>query len=167
MLVSAAEGVPGIELIRVARRINEFMPLHTTRLVERALVDTGIDLSDARVTVLGVAYKGGIEDTRGSPAAVVVRELLSRGLDVVVFDPYTDESFGAMRADSIENALNGSDALVVITDHPEFRQLDLGTVKKVMRHRVIVDGRRVFEPHIAVENGFKYYGIGYGRAFKL
>lgn len=57
--------------------------------------------------------------------------------------------------------------MVIVTDHPEFKSLDLESIAKLMRHRVIVDGRRVVEPHQAVKCGFKYYGIGYGKVFKL
>jgi UDP-N-acetyl-D-mannosaminuronate dehydrogenase len=86
---------------------------------------------------------------------------------MIVYDPYTTESFGAVRAGSLEEALSGADAIVIVTDHPEFKDVDLDKASKLVRHRVIIDGRRVVEPHQAVKHGFKYYGVGYGRAFKL
>jgi len=167
MLVKVGEGVYGVELIELARGINEYMPQHTVEIVGKALSDNGIDIGRAKIAILGVAYKGGVDDVRGSPAKVIIEELRKLGADVVVFDPYTDETFGAVKADSVEHAVEGADAMVIVTDHPEFRQLDLGKLGKLMKHKIIVDGRRVFEPHTVIEKGFRYYGIGFGRAIKI
>jgi UDP-N-acetyl-D-mannosaminuronic acid dehydrogenase len=167
MLASIISDFWGSELIRVARKINEYMPIHTVGIVEKALRDAELDVEGARITVLGVAYKGGVDDIRESPSKYVVRELLARGSKVIVYDPYTNESFGAERASSLEDAVNGSDALVIVTDHSEFKNLDLDIIGRFMRHRIVVDGRRVIEPHQAVKHGFRYYGVGYGRVYKL
>ena len=167
MLTSLYREFWGTQLIELARRINEYMPRHTVEIVEKALGEAGLGVRGAKIAVLGAAYKGGVDDTRESPAKYVVRELLEKGARVVVYDPYTSESFCAERASSLEDAVREADVVVIVTDHPEFRGLDLESIAKLVRHRVIVDGRRVIEPHQAVRYGFKYYGIGYGRAFKL
>jgi UDP-N-acetyl-D-mannosaminuronic acid dehydrogenase len=167
MLASIISDFWGSELISVARKINEYMPIHTVGIVEKALRDAELDVEGARITVLGAAYKGGVDDIRESPSKYVVRELLARGSKVIVYDPYTNESFGAERASSLEDAVNGSDALVIVTDHSEFKNLDLDIIGRFMRHRIVVDGRRVIEPHQAVKHGFRYYGVGYGRVYKL
>jgi len=167
MLVAVLPGFWGAELIKLARKINEYMPRHFVRLIERALSDAGINLKGARVAVLGTAYKGSIDDTRESPAKYIIQELLEKGASVVAYDPYTAESFGAERAESLEESLRYVDVIAIVTDHPEFRNIDLEEVSKLVRHRIIVDGRRVIEPHQALKYGFKYYGVGYGRVFKL
>ena len=167
MLARVARNVFGTELITLARRINEHMPYHTVELAMKAIEEAGIPISEARIAVLGVAYKGGVDDTRGSPAKIIIRELLNNKVEVIVYDPYTRETFGAQKAETLEEAIVGSDAVIIVTDHPEFRQLDLDTLGRLMRHRIIVDGRRVIEPYVAFEKGFKYYGIGFGRAFRL
>ncbi|MCC6053885.1 MAG: nucleotide sugar dehydrogenase [Thermosphaera sp.] len=167
MLASVLPDFWGTELVRLARRINEYMPRHTVEIIEKALGDIGVSIKDARIAILGVTYKGGVDDTRESPAKYVVRELLEKGASVIVYDPYTTESFGAERAGSLEEAVREADTIVIITDHPEFKNIDLDKASKLVKHRVIIDGRRVVEPHQAVKHGFKYYGVGYGRAFKL
>ncbi|WP_448577437.1 nucleotide sugar dehydrogenase [Thermosphaera sp.] len=166
MLASLYREFWGTQLIELARRINEYMPRHTVKIIERALGDAGLIVRGAKIAVLGAAYKGGVDDTRESPAKHVVKELLEKGARVVVYDPYTSESFGAERAESLENAVRDADVVVIVTDHPEFKALDLEGIAKLVRHRVVVDGRRVVEPHQAIKYGFKYYGIGCGRAFK-
>lgn len=167
MLASIMPDFWGTELIRLARRINEYMPLHVVELVERAIADSRLDPRTAKVAVLGAAYKGGVDDTRESPAKYIVQRLLEKRLSVVVYDPYTEESFGAARAGSVEEVFEGADVVVIVTDHPEFKNLDIGGLGRLMRSKVIVDGKRVVDPYVAYREGFKYYGVGFGRAFNL
>ncbi len=167
MLASTAPDFWGTELIRIARRINDYMPTHTVNIVEKALADAGLSVTGAKIAVLGAAYKGGVDDTRESPAKYVVQKLLEKGADVVVYDPYTPETFGARPAKTLEEAAENADALVIVTDHPEFKKLDLVTLAALMRHRIIIDGRRAVEPHAAAAHGFTYYAVGYGKAYKL
>jgi UDP-N-acetyl-D-mannosaminuronic acid dehydrogenase len=157
----------GSDLIRIARRINEYMPKHMVDIIKRALTDARLTITNAKIAVLGAAYKGGTDDTRESPAGHIVRELLSGGARVVVYDPYTNESFGAKRAFTLEEATRDADAIVVVTDHPEFKEIDLNVIGKLVKYKIIIDGRRVIDPHYAIKYGFKYYGVGYGRAFRL
>lgn len=157
----------GTRLIKLARRINEYMPRHMVKIVEKALGGAGLSIRGAKVAVLGAAYKGGVDDTRESPAKYIVRKLLEKGARVVVYDPYTKESFGAERADTFEDAVRDADTVLIVTGHPEFRSIDLEAVSRLVRNRIIVDGRRVIKPYQALNYGFKYYGIGYGRVFKL
>jgi UDP-N-acetyl-D-mannosaminuronic acid dehydrogenase len=167
MLASTAPDFWGTELIRIARRINDYMPTHTANIVEKALADAGLSVRGAKIAVLGAAYKGGVDDTRESPAKHVVQKLLEKGVEVAVYDPYTPETFGARPAKTLEEAAQDADALVIVTDHPEFKKLDLVTLAALMRHRIIIDGRRAVEPHAATAHGFTYYGVGYGKAYKL
>jgi len=167
MLASLLREFWGTQLIELARRINEYMPKHTVEIVERVFGDVGMSIRGAKVAVLGAAYKGGVDDTRESPAKYIVRELLEKGAWVVVYDPYTPESFGAEKAGSLEDAVRDADAVVIATDHPEFKSMDLEPLARLVRHRIMVDCRRVIEPHQAIKHGFGYYGIGYGKAFKL
>lgn len=157
----------GTELIKLGRRINELMPRHTVGIVEKALDDAGLGIRGAKVAVLGVAYKGGVDDTRESPAKYIVWELIERGAKVVVYDPYAKEFFGAERVDTLEEAVRDADVVLVVTDHPEFKSIDLDAIDKLARNKIIVDGRRVIEPHQALKHGFRYYGIGYGKVFRL
>jgi len=143
------------------------MPRHTVEIIERALKDVSLSIEGARIAVFGAAYKGGVDDTRESPAKYIVKELLGKGAKVVIYDPYTGESFDAERADTLEDAVKDADVVVIVTDHPEFKNLSLENIAKLVRHKIIVDGRRVVEPHQAVKHGFRYYGIGYGKVYKL
>jgi len=166
MLASLLPDFWGSELIRLARKLNDYMPLHMVEIAEHVAKIEGFELNGSRITILGSAYKGGVDDTRESPAKVVVNELLKRGAKVVVNDPYTSESFGAEYSSDIDKAVKDSDMIIVVTDHPEYRDLDLERIGALMRRKIIVDGRRVFDPYKAISSGFRYYGIGYGKAWK-
>jgi len=162
MLLKCGERVFGIKLIDVARKINEYMPIHTVALIEYALKKLNIPISKAKITILGVTYKGGVNDTRSSPSEKIISELIARGATVVTYDPYTKETFGTKRANSIEEAVKGADAVAIVTDHPEFMSLDLSLLSKLVRHRVLIDCRRLIDSEAARRHGFKYYGIGLG-----
>ncbi|MEM4601973.1 MAG: nucleotide sugar dehydrogenase, partial [Desulfurococcaceae archaeon] len=166
MLTSILPNFWGVELIKISRKINEYMPYHMIELVERVARLEGLNLASSKITVLGVTYKGGIDDTRESPAKIVVTELIRRSKEVVVCDQYTHESFGATRSENVEDAVKDADMIIVVTDHPEFKSLNLRKLGKLMKHKIIIDGRRIFEPYQAISAGFKYYGIGYGRPWK-
>ena len=146
MLASTAPDFWGTELIRSARRINDYMPTHTVNIVEKALADAGLSVIGVKIAVLG-------DDTRESPAKYVVQKLLEKGADVVIYDPYTPETFGAQPAKTLEEAAKDADALVIVTDHPEFKKLDLVALVALMRHRIIIDGRKAVEPHAVAAHG--------------
>ncbi|MGC9147819.1 MAG: nucleotide sugar dehydrogenase, partial [Infirmifilum sp.] len=111
---------PGrVDIVRVARRVNDRMPKHTVKLVVEALKAVGKDVKHSRIAVLGTAYKGNVGDFRLSPSEPIIRTLLSLGAKVIVYDPYCSETFGAEKAASIKHAAEGSDCIVVVTDHSE------------------------------------------------
>jgi UDP-N-acetyl-D-mannosaminuronic acid dehydrogenase len=82
--------------------------------------------------------------------------------NVVVYDPFTTESFGAARASDINEALEGTDCLVTVTDHEIFKKLKLDESRKLMTENpVIADCRRIINPLEAKKLGFTYVGIGH------
>ncbi len=133
--------------------LNDHQP---ERLLE--LLAAHVDLDGARVAVLGLAFKPGTDDIRGSRAKPVIEGLLDRGAAVVAYDP---RAAGAMAdtfpeieyADSAEAALDGADGAAVVTDWPEFADLD--SAFDAMADPVVVDGRRI----ISRREGITYEGL--------
>jgi len=149
--------------IELSRKINDFMPEHTVHLVINALKEAGKDIVDSKVAVLGVAYTRDVGDVTNSPGEKIVKGLMSLGADVVVYDPYAEESFCAKRSRSALEAVRRADCILIATDHSVFRKLSLREMKAVMKEKpVIVDGRRVVDPAQAEKQGFAYLGIGRG-----
>jgi len=150
-------------VIEPSRELNDYMSKRVVELVVEGLTKAGKDVSNSKVAVLGIAYKGEMNETRNSPVERIVRELMSFVADVVVYDPYCKESFGAERAKDVNEAVREADCIVMATDHKLFIELDLGRIKALMNENpALVDGRRFVHPIEAKKQGFVYYGIGWG-----
>ena len=98
----------------------------------------GQELAGARVLVLGYAYLENSDDTRNSPSAVLVERLRVLGAEVVIHDPYVPEYQG----DVVEMA-QGCAAVIIMVKHQEYLGLDWGELRGILRHSILVDGRRV------------------------
>lgn len=142
-------------LIPTARVINDSMPLHMVELVEGALRQAGKKVSGARIAVLGYAYKENTDDARDSPAIPLITRLEELGAEVVVHDPYV-KGYN----DELEKVVVGSDCVVVMAAHDQYRELDLEDLKTQLRLPVLIDGRNVFGMRKAQEAGFIYKGVG-------
>ncbi|AEK72437.1 UDP-N-acetyl-D-mannosaminuronate dehydrogenase [Thermococcus sp. 4557] len=141
-------------LIRLAREINDGMPLLVKDLLFEALRTINLPPEKAVVAVLGLAYKGDSDDTRNSPASAFVEAIADDVAEVRTYDPFVEGTHG-----SLEEALRGADAVVIATDHTVFKSLDWETLGKLMRNRVLIDGRRVVE---VPPEGFVFKGVGRG-----
>ena len=123
-----------------------------------ALLDDHVDVAGERVAVLGLSFKPGTDDIRGSRALPVVDGLQERGATVVAYDPVAAEKMAEKRpdvayADSAADALDGAVGALVVTDWDEFAALDDEFDR--MKERVVVDGRRVVRPR----DGITYEGL--------
>jgi UDPglucose 6-dehydrogenase len=119
-------------------------------------------LRGKRVALLGLAFKPNTDDTRESPAFVLAGRLLSEGVDVVAWDPIAnaDGLQGVVQVDSVEQALDGADAAVLVTAWPELADVDWAALGPRMRSAVLVDGRNMLDPEAMRTAGFAYDAIG-------
>jgi len=117
------------------------------------------------IGLLGLSYKPNTDDVREAPAIDVIGNLLQKGAEVRAYDP---KAMPVLKAQMNSIAYckdayavaTGADALLVVTEWDEFRQLDLDRIKSLMRRPVIVDGRNIFDPRTMRERGFVYRGVG-------
>ena len=153
-------------IIEDARSINESMPKHIVNFVLKGFGGLDKKILNSRITVLGTAYKGNVDNSTLSPSKPIIQKLLDLGAEVIVYDPYCPDSFGAEKTGSLIEAVKDSDCIIVATDHVQFKKIDLYKLRKLTRDNpIIVDGRRVIDPVEAKKIGFKYYGVGYGTKF--
>ncbi|MGP8260058.1 MAG: UDP-glucose dehydrogenase family protein [Acidobacteriaceae bacterium] len=125
-------------------------------------------LRGKRLAVLGLAFKGGTDDIRESPAIDLVEMLLAEGCSIAAYDPAAIEraqvelpaSPQLQYAQDAYAAARDADALLVLTDWPEFTALDLQRLCTVMRYPIVIDGRNLFDPAIMQQHGFTYISIG-------
>ena len=149
-------------IIKTARQVNNHMPKHIINRTIQALEKAGKKIRDSRIAILGTAYKANVDDSRVSPSETIVHELIRLGSKVTVCDPHCNETFGAKKAKSLREAVKSADCLAIITDHTEFKNLNLQEIKALMNKKpLIIDGRRIVNPRKAKNLGFIYYGVGF------
>lgn len=150
-------------IIKTARQISDYMPKYIVKITLQALKHIGKNIKNSKIAILGTAYKANIGDSRFSPSGPIIQNLLSLGAKVIAYDPYCSEFFNAEQGESLIETVKDSDCIIVATDHPEFKEINLSRLRKSMENNpIIVDGRRVINPVEAKKVGFKYCGVGYG-----
>jgi UDPglucose 6-dehydrogenase len=164
LIRTAREHKSPVSLIEQVDRVNHERKIAMTGRIEAAMKD---GLRGRTIAMLGVTFKPNTDDMRDSPSLVIVPMLQERGAVVRAFDPQGQRQAepllpGVVWCSSALEAVEGADALVVVTEWNEFRALDLEAVRAVMAGNVIVDLRNVFQPALAREAGFVYSGIGRG-----
>lgn len=150
-------------LLDEVMRINEEQRARFLRKIRSALWT----LRGKRIGVLGLAFKGGTDDIRESPAIELVKSLLQEGCNVAAFDPAAqerarNEEFGS-RVEFVSDpyeAAQDADALLILTEWEEFGCLDLKRLRGQLKYPIVIDGRNLYSPQVMAENGFTYYSVG-------
>jgi UDPglucose 6-dehydrogenase len=148
-------------LLREVVRINE----ESIDAAVEKLRDALWNLEDKRIALLGLSFKPGTDDTRFSPALALGRRLLREGACIVGYDPQAganakEELPELEIAPGPYEAASGSHGVVLCTDWPEFRMLDLDRLRSVLAFPLVVDGRNLFEPSAMRAAGLAYYPTG-------
>ena len=148
--------------IETSGEINEFMKVHVVNLVEKGLRKVNKEIRGAKITVMGLAYKKNIDDTRESPSIKIIEELVNLGAEIKVYDPYVKSiktKVGEFYSEkSMEDALRGADCAVFVVDHDGFKEKEMGWMRGLMKSPVVVDCKNVFDESDKVI----YLGIGKG-----
>jgi len=155
------------QLLRTVMEINSDQ---RTTVIDKVRQGLGGSLTGARIALLGLAFKPNTDDMREAPSLTLVERFVAEGATVAGYDPQAGETARALLdgqisyAESAYEATEGADAVILVTEWPEFRALDLKRVKGSMRGDVFVDGRNLYEPEALRSIGFNYFGIGRGYA---
>ena len=121
-----------------------------------------------RIAVLGLAFKGGTDDIRESPALDIVRQLLHEGSFVSAYDPAAMERTAEIipagahmqYVQDAYEAAQDADALLILTDWEEFGHLDLARLRDALRYPIVIDGRNLYDPVQMAEHGYTYLSVG-------
>jgi UDPglucose 6-dehydrogenase len=154
-----------IELIEQTVKSNE----HQKKLMAKKIIDTMGSVEGKTLAILGLAFKPNTDDMRESPAITIMEELAAAGAHLRAYDPEAMEE-AAWRLASIKDqlafatgeyeALDGADALVILTEWNQFRNLDLGRVKSLLASPYFFDLRNIYRRSMVEEAGFTYTGVG-------
>ena len=139
-------------------------------LVDKIVRRFGADLSGIQFAVWGLSFKPNTDDMRDAPSRVIIEALTRRGARVKAYDPVAlDEARrvlghvpGIEFAASQEDALQGSDALLIVTEWKQFKSPDFDGIKSTLKQPVIFDGRNLYEPELMQALGIEYFGVGRG-----
>ena len=155
-----------MELLRAVDQINERQKLIPLNRIFDAF---GRDLTGRCVALWGLSFKPNTDDLRESPAVGIARGLSTTGARVVVYDPVSGDNARAVLpadveiAETAEGAVLDADALILLTEWPEFRSVNVASIRKAMRGDLVIDGRNVLDREEFEQHGFRYLGIGTGR----
>ena len=135
-------------------------------LVGKVLDHFGGDVTGKRFAIWGLAFKPRTDDMREAPAVIIIERLLAAGAEIAVHDPEAMDEAKKMFGDRLTyhrlnyDALEGADALIIVTEWNEFRRPDFARMKKALASPVVFDGRNIYEPDQMAEQGFTYHSVG-------
>lgn len=145
-------------LISTSRNTNEGMPNHVMKIISEALKDVDKNINDSEIGILGVAYKGNVDDARETPAKILINILNDKGARVYANDPHiSDDIIKSLSAEpaSMERVLN-CDCVVLVTDHDEYK-----TIKpEMVKSPVFICTRPILNPEDFKDSGIIFRGIG-------
>ncbi len=153
------------QLLRDVIEINRDMRRRTVQRV-RQLVGK---LNGATVGILGLSFKPNTDDMREAPSVEIIRLLQNEGVRIRAYDPVAMKNAERLLRDvtlceDVYEVAEGCDALIIVTEWNEFKNLDLQRIKAAMRLPILVDGRNLYDPQIMRSLGFVYRGVGRGYA---
>jgi UDPglucose 6-dehydrogenase len=124
------------------------------------------EVTGKRIAVLGLSFKPNTDDLRHAPSLKLIDILLERGANISAYDPIAMENAKELYGGRIDfsddaySAVDGADALVLMTEWNEFRQLDLEKIKNSLADPVVIDCRNIYKPHLMSRMGFRYHSFG-------
>lgn len=161
---AAEHGLP----LRVIGAVEAANDAQKRRLADKIIARFGADLTGRCFALWGLAFKPNTDDMREAPSLALIDALLARGASVAAYDPVARHEAarvlagrpGIRFADSMQDALNGADALAIVTEWKEFRSPDFADLKARLATPAIFDGRNMYDPASVREAGLEYHAIG-------
>lgn len=150
------------DLLKATHNINTQATVQFVRKIE----DTLSNVKNKTIAILGLAFKPNTDDMREAPSIKIIKQLLNKGALIKAYDPQSVNNAkknlpsGVKYVKNAYSAVKDSDALVILTEWRDFKQLDLNKVKKLMKQPLIIDGRNIYNPEDVKALGFRYLGVG-------
>ncbi|MBI3956042.1 UDP-glucose/GDP-mannose dehydrogenase family protein [Candidatus Gottesmanbacteria bacterium] len=150
----------------ILKAVDEVNRDAVTRFIQKISSHFQDHLKGKTIAILGLSFKPDTDDMRDAPSVVVISTLVSGGAMVRAYDPVAMANAqnvlpeGIVYAKDAYEAAQGADAVIVLTEWNEFRQVDLVRLAKELKERVLFDGRNIYNPSRVKQLGFMYYGVG-------
>lgn len=163
-LIKTSEDIGySLDVLKAVERVNE---KQKSIMSEKIFRHFDKDLNGITISLWGLSFKPQTDDMREAPSLVIIKNLLGAGAKIRAYDPVAMEEAKRILGDRIEyckdmyDALIDSDALIIVTEWPEFRIPNYRVMEKLLNKKVIFDGRNIYDPNEMKESGFTYYSIG-------
>ena len=163
LIKTGDENGHSLELLKAVERVNE---RQKEVLFKKVIAHFGPNLKGKRFAVWGLSFKPATDDMREAPSLVLIERLVEAGAVIRAYDPVAMEEcerrIGAKieYASNMYDALSDADALIVVTEWPEFKIPKFTFIEKALKHKIIFDGRNIYSPEQMKEFGYIYYGVG-------
>jgi UDPglucose 6-dehydrogenase len=133
------------------------------RIVDKCKKALGGSLKDKKISVWGLSFKANTDDTRFSPAISVIELLLAEGAQIKAFDPIVKgvENLSIEVSDDVKKNVTGADAIVLLTEWQEFKEIDPKKISDLMNQKIIIDSRNLLHKNKWEKAGFVFIGNGY------
>ena len=153
-----------LSIIESGRKINEKMPDHVVELTQDAFKECQKSIQDSEILILGVSYKPNVKDIQLTPAEKIIKKLQNLGAKIRIYDPYfvSNEVFGILVEQTLENIIPHLDAAIIVTGHDEFKQLEISLFNK-MKNPILIDTRGIVDPMHAKKEKLIFRGLGRGK----
>jgi UDPglucose 6-dehydrogenase len=162
---SAAEAGRPLRVLAAVEEVNEAQKHVLAKKIKNRL---GENLAGQRIAIWGLAFKANTDDMREAPSLVLISSLVKAGATVQAYDPVAgaqarklfEKDKSVEIVESAAAALEGADALAVVTEWQEFRSPDFAAIKAQLKTPAIFDGRNLYDPRVLKDLGFEYFPIG-------
>ena len=158
-------GLDNLKSVETARIINESMPSHVIDLLHDAFIESGKSLENSNVLILGISYKPDVKDVQITPAETIIEKLKNLKTNILIYDPYFKSTniFDLQTESNLIEALQKADALIIVTAHKEFHNLDPIFLKSKMKNAIVIDSKCIINQQAAKDSGLIYRGLGRGK----
>jgi UDPglucose 6-dehydrogenase len=162
LIRTAAEHGTPTRIVEMAAQVNDS---RKSSMAARIIRNCGGSVSGKTIAILGLAFKPNTDDMRDSPSLAIIPRLIEAGAKIRAFDPESMAEAkklltGVTYAGNAYEAMDGADAVVILTEWNEFRALDFARIKALLRSPTIVDLRNIYKPADMAHAGFYYFSVG-------
>ncbi|MHA1308422.1 MAG: UDP-glucose dehydrogenase family protein [Candidatus Heimdallarchaeota archaeon] len=155
------------KLLESTLEINDQQAQHMIALTKTIVGE----IKNKTIAILGLSFKPETSDMRDAPSLKIINGLLKLGAKIIAYDPQAMEEAQEEHylgstinyAENVEDALDSADACLIVTEWSHFKELTPQVFKEKMKTPIIIDGRRIFNPKLFIDNGIQYVGIGLGK----
>ncbi|HEX5563361.1 MAG TPA: UDP binding domain-containing protein, partial [Sporosarcina sp.] len=146
------------KIIKLSRTTNNSMPEYVAEQAQKLMME--YTTGGKKAAVFGLSFKGNVDDMRESPAVTLIEELQKRKIEVASYDPHIKPGGHPTQKDSVEEALEDAEILLIVTDHNEFKNLDPNVVAQQMKSKIVYDTKNILDRSIWKAAGFNHHLLG-------